>query len=32
MSKLDFKNEGTIKDFEIKNGKSISVDIYVKTN
>ena len=32
MSKLDFKNEGTIKDFEIKNGKSISVDIYTKTN
>lgn len=31
MSKLDFKNEGTIKDFEIKNGKSISVDIYTKT-
>ena len=32
MSKLDFKNEGTIKDCEIKNGKSISVDIYAKMN
>ena len=32
MSKLDFKHEGTIKDCEIKNGKAISVDIYVKTN
>jgi len=26
MSKLDFVNEGTIKDSEIKNGKSISID------
>ena len=32
MSKLDFKNEGTMKDCEIKNGKSISVDVYAKTN
>jgi ribosomal-protein-alanine N-acetyltransferase len=32
MAKLDFKNEGTIKDFEIKNGKSISVAVYAKTN
>ncbi|WP_268845962.1 GNAT family N-acetyltransferase [Flavobacterium aestivum] len=32
MAKLDFINEGTIKDFEVKNEKSISVDIYVKTN
>ncbi|WP_010134169.1 GNAT family N-acetyltransferase [Ochrovirga pacifica] len=32
MSKLDFKNEGTIQNYEIKNGKLISVDVYVKTN
>lgn len=32
MSKLDFVNEGTMIDFEIKNGKSISVDVYAKTN
>lgn len=32
MAKLDFKKEGTIEDFEIKNGKSISVAIYTKTN
>ena len=32
MSKLDFVNEGTIKDSEIKNGKSISIDVYAKTN
>jgi len=31
MSKLDFVNEETIEDYEIKNGTSISVDIYVKT-
>lgn len=30
MSKLDFVHEGTIQDFEIKNGKSISVDVYAK--
>ena len=30
MSKLDFQHEKTIKDCEIKNGKSISVDVYVK--
>ena len=32
MSKLDFKNEGTMKDCEVKNGKLISVDVYAKTN
>ena len=32
MSKLDFKNEGTMKDCEIKNGNLISVDVYAKTN
>ena len=32
MSKLDFKNEGTIKDCEVKNGKLISVDVYAKMN
>ena len=32
MSKLDFKNEGTMKDCEIKNGKLISVDVYAKTS
>lgn len=32
MAKLDFKLEKTVPDFEIKNGKSISVDIYAKTN
>jgi ribosomal-protein-alanine N-acetyltransferase len=32
MSKLDFKNEETMKDCEIKNGKLISVDVYAKTN
>ena len=31
MSKLDFQLEKTMKDCEIKNGKSISVDIYAKT-
>ncbi len=31
MSKLDFQHEKTIKDCEIKNGKSISVDLYAKT-
>ncbi len=30
MSKLDFQHEGTMKDYEIKNGKFISVDIYAK--
>ncbi|MBX2829481.1 MAG: GNAT family N-acetyltransferase [Flavobacteriaceae bacterium] len=30
MSKLDFKLEKTIKDFEVKNGKAISVDVYAK--
>jgi ribosomal-protein-alanine N-acetyltransferase len=32
MSKLDFVNEGTMKDCEMKNGKLISVDVYGKTN
>ena len=32
MSKLDFINEGTIRDCEIKNGKSISIDVYAKIN
>ncbi|PKG42751.1 GNAT family N-acetyltransferase [Psychroflexus sp. MES1-P1E] len=32
MSKLDFKNEGRMKDCEIKNRKLISVDVYAKTN
>ncbi len=32
MSKLDFVYEGTVKDYEIKNGNSISVDVYAKTN
>ena len=32
MSKLDFHHEKTIRDCEIKNGKLISVDVYVKTN
>ncbi|WP_299901958.1 GNAT family protein [uncultured Aquimarina sp.] len=32
MAKLDFKLEKTVPDFEIKNGKPISVDIYAKTN
>jgi len=31
MSKLDFHHEKTIKDFEIKNGKPISIDVYSKT-
>ena len=31
MTKLDFQLEKTIPDFEIKNGKPISVDIYIKT-
>lgn len=31
MSKLDFKNEGIIKDCEMKNGKLISLYIYAKT-
>ena len=30
MAKLDFVNEGTMKDCEIKNGKLISVDVYAK--
>lgn len=30
MKKLDFKHEGTMRDFEIKNGKFISLDIYAK--
>jgi ribosomal-protein-alanine N-acetyltransferase len=32
MSKLHFKNERTMKDCEIKNGKLMSVDVYAKTN
>jgi ribosomal-protein-alanine N-acetyltransferase len=32
MSKLDFVNEGTMKDCEIKNGKLIRLDVYAKTN
>jgi ribosomal-protein-alanine N-acetyltransferase len=32
LTKLDFKHEGTKKDCEIKNGKYISLDIYVKVN
>ena len=32
MSKLDFVLEKTMKDSEIKNGKLISVDVYVKTS
>lgn len=31
MSKLDFVKEKTLKDCEIKNGKKISVDVYIKT-
>lgn len=31
MSKLDFQHEKTLKDFDIKNGKPINVDVYVKT-
>lgn len=31
MIKLDFVNEGTLKDCEIKNGKPISVDVYART-
>lgn len=31
MSKLDFVNEGTLKDSEMKNGKSIRIDVYAKT-
>ncbi|MDC8003871.1 GNAT family N-acetyltransferase [Aureisphaera galaxeae] len=31
MAKLDFKHEKTIKDFEIKEGKPISVDVYAST-
>ncbi len=31
MSKLDFQHEKTMENCEIKNGKSISVDVYVKT-
>lgn len=31
MSKLDFKLEKTLKDCEFKNGKFISVEVYVKT-
>ena len=30
MAKLDFQHEGLMKDWEIKNGKFISVDIYAK--
>lgn len=30
MSKLDFKHEKTMKDCDLKNGKSISIDFYVK--
>ena len=32
MAKLDFRLEKTIEDFEMKNGKPISVDVYSKTN
>ncbi|GAB5554472.1 MAG: GNAT family protein [Saprospiraceae bacterium] len=31
MSKLDFQHEKTLKNFEIKNGKPINVDVYAKT-
>jgi ribosomal-protein-alanine N-acetyltransferase len=31
LAKIYFQHEGTMKDFEIKNGKLISVDIYSKT-
>ncbi|MCH9660066.1 MAG: GNAT family N-acetyltransferase [Bacteroidetes bacterium] len=31
MSKLDFQYEKTIEDSEIKNGKSIRIDVYAKT-
>ncbi len=30
MKKLDFKHEGTMKDFEIKNGRFISLDMYAR--
>jgi len=30
MAKLDFRHQETIVDFEVKNGKSISVDVYIK--
>ena len=30
MSKLDFQHETTIKDYEIKHGKPISIDVYSK--
>jgi ribosomal-protein-alanine N-acetyltransferase len=32
MAKLDFRHEGTMIDYEIKNGKFISLDIYAKLN
>ncbi|SFW14770.1 ribosomal-protein-alanine N-acetyltransferase [Sinomicrobium oceani] len=31
ITKLDFRYEKTIQDYEIKNGKSIHVDVYIKT-
>ncbi len=31
MSKLDFQHEKTLTEVEIKNGRSISLDVYVKT-
>ena len=30
IKKLDFKHEGTMKDFEIKNGRFISLDMYAR--
>jgi ribosomal-protein-alanine N-acetyltransferase len=30
MSKLDFVKEKTMKNYKIKNGKSISFDLYIK--
>ena len=32
MEKLDFEFEGTMRDYEIKNGELISIDIYAKIN
>ena len=32
MNKLDFQLEKTLKDCESKDGKPISVDVYVKNN
>jgi len=32
IEKIDFRYEKTMKDCEVKNGQSISVDVYVKTN